>query len=86
MRLPAAHHALRLLGVFVATLGLFAWIVLAWKAVANLDEVSPRSEEGGRLMAWALSGTGLMIAGLVLLHFAESASEEEGHVEDPQSN
>ena len=77
MRALAGHHLLRLLGVLCAAAGLFAWIALAWRATSNLDSVTPQSGEGGRLMAWAVTGTVLMIVGAVILHLAVDATERE---------
>ena len=82
MRSSAGHHLLRLLGVLCSTAGFLAWVGLAWKAISDLDDVTPESDEGGRLMVWALSGTLLMILGMVLLHLAQDVAEREAS-EDP---
>ncbi len=52
---------------------------MAWKAVSDMDGVTPQSGEGGRLMAWAVTGTVLMIAGTIVLHVAHGGSEEYTH-------
>ncbi len=75
MQLPAGHQVLRFLGGVCGTIGFLAWIALAWKAVAGLEDITPQSEEGGRLMVWALAGTLLMILGTVLLHAAGRVAE-----------
>ena len=68
---------LRLLGSLCAAVGFLAWIGLAWKAVSNLEDLTPQSDEGGGLMVWALTGTVLMIVGMVVLHVATDALEPE---------
>lgn len=68
---------LRLLGGLCAAAGLLAWIGVAWEAISDLDGVTPQSDKGGRLMVWALTGTVLMIVGMVLLHVAADAAERE---------
>lgn len=77
MRSSAGHHFLRLLGGLCATVGLLAWIGVGWRAISDLDAVTPQSDEGARLMVWALTGTGLMIVGTVILHFAQATAERE---------
>ena len=77
MRTPAGHHVLRLLGGLCAAAGVLAWVGLAWKASSSLDGVTAQGDEGGRLLAWGLTGTVLMIVGAVLLHFAVDPSEAE---------
>ena len=77
MRMPAAHHVLRLLGALFALAGLLAWGGLAWKAVAAIDDVNPQGEEGARLLTWGLTGTLLMIVGMVLFHLAADAAEKD---------
>ncbi len=61
------------LGGLVATAGFLAWMTLAWSAFSDADAVTPQSDEGGRMMLWALTGTVLMIAGMIVLHFAQDA-------------
>jgi hypothetical protein len=78
MRASAGQRLLRVLGVLCAAAGVLAWIGLAWQAVARLDEVTPEGDEGGRLLAWGLTGTVLMIVGMVVLHAAADASRREG--------
>ena len=68
---------LRFLGGLIATVGFLCWVGLGWRAVVNLDAATPQGEEGGRLMVQALVGTVLMIAGMIVLHFAADASERE---------
>lgn len=77
MRVPAGSVILRILGALCAAAGFIAWICLAWKAITDLDSVTPQSEEGGSLVTWALSGTLLLIFGMIILHFIEHAGEEE---------
>ena len=57
--------------------GVLAWIRLAWEAISGLDGVTPQSDEGGRLMVWALAGTVLMVVGVLILHVAADAPEDE---------
>ncbi len=77
---------LRVIGGLCIVVGGLAWIRLAWKAISNLDSVTRQSEVGGRLMVWAISGTVLMIFGMIVLHFAEHAAErtEPGTFASPQ--
>ena len=75
MRSTLGQHLLRLLGVLCAVAGFLAWIGLAWKAFSDIDGVTPESDEGGRLMIWAVTGTVLMILGMVLLHLAPDEAE-----------
>lgn len=77
----AGHLLLRWLGGLCATAGLLAWIGLAWRAISDLDGVTPEGEEGGRLLGWGLTGTVLMIVGMILLHLAVIASEGEDQEE-----
>ena len=49
--------------------GAALWVGLAVRALSDLDSVTPASDAGGRLLAWALGGTVLMIAGLALLQY-----------------
>lgn len=72
------NNLLRLLAFLFAAAGLLAWIGVAWKAFVGIDGISAQSGEGGRLMSWALTGTVLMIVGMVLLHVAPGASDREG--------
>ncbi len=72
-RRPAGQVFLRIAGAACATAGVFGWVGLLWKAVSVLDDVTAQSDEGGRLMAWALTSTLLMILGFVLLHIAQAA-------------
>ena len=81
MRTLASYHILRILGGLCAASGLFAWLALAWRATSNIDSVTPESGEGGRLMAWAVTGTVLMIVGAVILHLAVDAAERDGRGE-----
>ena len=68
---------LRFVGGLCAVAGFLAWIGLAWRAIADLEGVTPESDEGGRLMVWGLTGTVLMILGMVLLHVAAAGAETE---------
>jgi hypothetical protein len=77
MRAPVGHQLLRLLGGLCSAVGVLAWIRLAWAALSDPDGVTPQSDAGGRLMLWALTGTVLMIAGVLLLHFAPDGPEDE---------
>lgn len=70
----AGQRLLRLLGIACAIAGFGAWVGLAWQAFVSADEITPESDEGGRLMTWALTGTLLMIAGLGLLHVVADAA------------
>ena len=65
---PAGPKVLRLLGALCATAGALAWIRLAWNAVTLLDEVAPQGDQGTRLLTWGVTGTVLMVVGMVLLH------------------
>ena len=71
MRSASARVLLRLLGGLFAAIGFVAWMGLAWTGISELDTVSAESEEAGTLMFWALSGTILMIVGMILLHVAD---------------
>lgn len=77
MRLSSTSTWLRVLGLLLGALGIGAWIQLARLVPADLGELSAQGEEGGRLVAWALVGTVLMIGGMILLHFGQAASERE---------
>lgn len=77
MRVPTGHFFLRLLGGLCAAAGALAWAGLAWQAFSQLEEISPQSDEGGRLMRWALTGTLLMIVGMLLLHVGAEPAEDE---------
>jgi len=77
MRTSAGQPILRLLGSLSATVGFLAWIVLAWKAISNLDGLTPQSDEGARLMVWAVTGTVLMIVGLGLLQVAAVVAQRD---------
>ena len=77
MRTPVGHQIVRLLGGLCAATGVLAWVALVWKASSSLDGVTPQGDEGGRLLAWGLTGTVLMIIGAVLLHFAVDPPEED---------
>lgn len=68
---------LRFLGGLCAALGGVAWIALVWEAGSDLDGVTPQSDGGGHLMGRALTGTLLMIAGMVILHLAAETPEQE---------
>lgn len=74
---------LSLIGGLCAAAGLLAWIGVAWKAISDLDGVTPQSDEGEHLMVWALTGTVLMILGMVILHFVQHAAEREAQEERP---
>jgi hypothetical protein len=76
MRVRNGRHLLQLLGVLLATAGVLAWIGLAGQAISDPEGVTPQSDEGGSRMAWALAGTVLMIAGLLVLHVAPDGPEE----------
>lgn len=73
----AGNHILRILGGLCATAGFLAWIGLIWRAVSDLEGVTPQSDGGAQLMTWALTGTVLMIVGMVLLHLTQRATERE---------
>jgi uncharacterized membrane protein YidH (DUF202 family) len=75
MRSSPGQHFLILIGGLVAMAGLLAWIGVAWRAIADLDSVTPEGAEGGRLMLWALTGTVLMILGMIILHFAQNKAD-----------
>lgn len=75
MRSSPRQQFLTLIGGLFTAAGFLAWAHLAWSAISNLDEVTPRSSEGGRLMFWALAGTILMVIGMVILNGAEDAAE-----------
>ncbi len=77
MRTSAGNLFLRLAGGLLGVVGFLAWIGVAWRAVADVESVTPQGEEGGRLMVWAVTGTVLMIGGTILLHLAADASERE---------
>lgn len=79
MRVLARRHLLQLLGGLCAAAGFLSWIGLAWRAFSDLERVTPQNEEGGRLLTWALTGTLLMIVGMVLLHAAAEAAGREEH-------
>lgn len=76
VRASAGNLCLRVLGGVCSAAGGLAWVVLGWKAVEGIDRVTPQGEEGGRLMVWAVTGTLLMIGGMVLLHVASAAEED----------
>tara|TARA_R110002072_G_scaffold167853_1_gene321396 strand:+ start:2144 stop:2404 length:261 start_codon:yes stop_codon:yes gene_type:complete len=81
MRSSHGQRALLVLGVLCAAVGLLAWIVVGWSAFSDLEGMTAKSDEGGRLMVRGLTGTVLMIVGMILLHVAEDAPEgleEEG--------
>ena len=67
---------LRLLGGASALAGVFAWIRVGWKAISDLDAITAEGAEGGRLVVWGLTGTVLMIVGVVLLHVASGGESE----------
>ena len=69
------HRSFRLLGVLCMVGGLCSWGALGWGALKELDRVTPESDVGGRLLAWGLVGTVLMIAGLAFLQIAARAEE-----------
>ena len=77
MKLFSPRNLLRLLGGVFTAAGFLAWIALAWRAVSDLEGVSPENEEGSRLMGWAVAGTVLMILGAILLHFAVAEDERD---------
>jgi len=66
-----------LLGGLCAVAGIAAWIVLGWKALAEIDGIEAHSAAGGRLIVWGLTGTLLMIAGSVILHIAQPREDQE---------
>ena len=76
MRSSPGQHVLLFLGILCAAVGLLAWGVVGWKAFSDLDGMSSKSGEGGRLVVWGLTGTVLMIVGMLIMHVAEDASEE----------
>ncbi len=69
-RSAAMPLVLRLLGGALALAGFAAWVRLVWVALADLDEVSPEGGAGTSLVTWGLTGTVLMISGMIVLHFA----------------
>lgn len=77
MRLSPGHYFLRLLAGLFAAAGFLAWIGVAWRAFSGIDNITAQSDEGGRLMSWALAGTVLMIVGMVLLHVAADAADRD---------
>ena len=79
MRSSLGQHPVSLLGILCAAAGFFAWIVVGWKAFTNLDGMTSKSDEGGRLMIWGLIGTVLMIVGMVILHLSDRAPERDEH-------
>lgn len=72
-------------GLCVAT-GMASWLIMAWKAVTGLENVTPQSDTGGSLMGWAVSGTLLMITGMIMLHFAADMAEETRQEEKASSD
>lgn len=66
---------LLLAGLCVAS-GVAIWVAQAWVAVTDLDQVTPESDLGRSMMGWAVLGTLIMIAGMILLHFAADSAEE----------
>ena len=58
------------------------WLVQAWVAVTDLDSVTPESDLGRSMMGWAVLGTLIMIAGMILLHFAADSAEEGPRSQD----
>lgn len=83
MRTSAGQHLLRILGGLCLVVGFLAWIGLAWTAISDPDGATPQGEASGPLMAWALTGTVLMIVGMVLLHVAAGAVEQEQRRDRP---
>ncbi len=83
MRSSAGQHFLRLVGGLLTAAGLFAWIGLIWTAFSDFDSVTPQSDEGGRLMRRALTGTLLMILGMVILHLGQDADESDTEDDQP---
>lgn len=75
MQNSAGPLVLRLFGALLIVAGFVAWIGLIWVLPSDLGEVSADSEEGGRLVLRLLVGAVLLILGMVLLHFAQAASE-----------
>ncbi len=49
---------------------------MGWSAFSDLDGMTSKSGEGGRLVVRGLTGTMLMIVGMILLHVAEDAPED----------
>ena len=72
-----ASRLLRVLGGACAAAGFLAWGGLLWTAIASLEDVTPEGEGGGRLVLLGLTGTLLMIAGMILLHVAADAAERD---------
>ena len=85
MRTSFGNLVLRVAAWLMASLGLLAWIRVGWKASSSVDEVTPQGQEGSELMAWALTGTMLMIFGMVLLHFAADGSEQGESEQTPSA-
>lgn len=71
----AEHRVLHLLGGLFALAGFLAWVAVAWEGISSFGEVRAQSDEGGRLMVWAVTGTLLMIVGAVLLQFAAAKTD-----------
>ena len=63
-----------LAGLCVAA-GVTIWLVQVWVAVTELDKVTPESDLGRSMMGWTVLGTLIMIAGMILLHFAADLAE-----------
>lgn len=82
MRSSSGQLLLRLIGGLCATAGFLAWIGVAWKAISDIEGVTPQSGLGGRLMLLAVTGTVLMIVGMVILHVAQVAAERTAQGED----
>ena len=66
---------LRIAGVLCIAAGTWAWGSVAWAALAEIDDLTPQSEAGGRMVGRAITGTVVMIAGMILLHFGQDAAE-----------
>lgn len=67
---------LLLIAGLCVTAGMGTWLFLAWTAVMDIDSVTPQTEMGGSMMNWAVSGTLLMMGGMILLHFAADLAEQ----------
>ena len=84
MRSPIKNRLVSVLGALLSIVGFLLWVRLGWEAVSGIEDASPQSTEGGRLMAWALGGTLLMVAGMIVLHVAVADPEQEA--EEPPAS
>ena len=66
-----------ILGSLCCTAGFVAWVAFGWKAVEELDNVDAEGELGTQLMKWGVTGTVLMIVGMIFLHVVQSQAEQD---------